>query len=169
MEAFENLVTRRSVRKYKSDKISEEIINKILKAAMYSPSAMNLQAWHFIVIDKKEVLNETLASIPYAEFLKEAVAAILICGDSKIENNESWMIQNCSAVTQNVLLAANSLGVGSCWIGIHGMQEIVDNVSKQFKLPGNVVPVSLVSLGYPDEKVEAEERFNKGKIHYNKW
>lgn len=169
MEAFENLVTRRSIRKYKSEKISKEVINKILKAAMYSPSAMNLQAWHFIVLDEKEVLNKTLTSIPYAEFLKDAAAAILICGDSEIEKNESWMIQNCSASTQNVLLAAHSLGIGSCWIGIHGMQEIVDNVSKQFKLPGNVVPVSLVSLGYPDEQVEAEDRFKDDKVHKNNW
>ncbi|MFO7524156.1 MAG: nitroreductase family protein [Ignavibacteriaceae bacterium] len=92
-----------------------------------------------------------------------------MCGDSGIEKNESWMIQNCSAAIENILLAAHGLGIGSCWIAIHGIAEVVENVSKQFKLPDNVVPVSLITLGYPDETVIAEDRFNKEKVHYNRW
>ena len=136
---------------------------------MYAPSAMNLQAWHFIVIDDTHILNDTIKSIPHAELLNQTPAAILVCGDSAIEKNESWMIQNCSAAIQNILIAAHGLGIGSCWIAIHGMDEIVKNVSEQFKLPENVVPISLITLGYPDETVTAEDRFNKEKVHYNKW
>jgi nitroreductase len=169
MEIQEALLNRRSIRKYKNQKINKEDIDKILKAAMYAPSAMNLQAWQFIVIEDKDVLIETIKSIPYAEMLKQSAAAILVCGDSSIEKNESWLLQNCSAVTENILLSAYGLGIGSCWIGIHGMEEIVRNIKQQFKLPENIVPVSLISLGYPDENVKAEERFKEENIHFNKW
>ena len=169
MEIQEALLNRRSIRKYKDQKISKENINSILKAAMYAPSAMNLQAWQFIVIDKNEILTETVNSIPYAEILKQSAAAIIVCGDSEIEKNESWLLQNCSASIQNILLAAHGLGIGSCWIAIHGMDDVYKNIKTQFKLPENIVPVSLISLGYPDETVTAEERFKKEKIHYNKW
>jgi nitroreductase len=169
MDIQQGLLNRRSIRKYKDQKISEEDIGKILKAAMYAPSAMNMQTWQFIAIDSKEILAEIVKLIPYAEMLKQSVAAILVCGDTAIEKNESWLLQNCSAATQNILLSAHGLGIGSCWIGIHGMFDIVKNIKHQFKLPENIVPVSLVSLGYPDETVIAENRFKKDKIHYNKW
>lgn len=169
MDIQEAILNRRSIRKYKDQKISSQDINTMLKAAMYAPSAMNTQAWHFIVIEDKNILLNTLQSIPYAEMLKQSTAAILVCGDSSIEKNESWLLQNCSAVTQNILLSAFGLGIGSCWIGIQGMDEIVRNIKHQFKLPENIVPVSLISLGYPDEVVKAEERFKEEKIHYNNW
>lgn len=169
MEITEALLTRRSIRKYKNRQIETDKLDIILKSAMYAPSAMNLQAWHFIVIDDSHILNETIKSIPHAELLKQTPAAILVCGDMNIEKNESWMIQNCSAAIENILLAAHGLGIGSCWIAIHGIAEVVENVSKQFKLPEDVVPISLITLGYPDETVTAEERFNKEKVHYNRW
>ncbi len=169
MEVQEPLLNRRSIRKYKDQKISKENIDKILKAAMYAPSAMNLQAWQFIVIDDRQILVETIKSIPYAEMLRQSAAAIIVCGDLTIEKNESWLLQNCSAAIQNILLSAHGLGIGSCWIAIHGMEDVYKNIKAQFKLPENIVPVSLISLGYPDEVVKAEERFKLEKIHYNNW
>ncbi len=169
MEVQEALLNRRSIRKYKDQKLSKENLDKILKAAMYSPSAMNLQAWQFIVIDDRQMLVETIKSIPYAEMLRQSAAAIIVCGDSSVEKNESWLLQNCSAAIQNILLSAHGLGIGSCWIAIHGMDEIYQNIKAQFKLPENIVPVSLISLGYPDEVLGAEERFKEEKIHFNKW
>jgi nitroreductase len=169
MQIQEALLNRRSIRKYKNQKINKEDIDKILKAAMYAPSAMNTQAWHLIVIDNKAVLLDALKSIPYAEMLKQCAAAILVCGDSSIEKNESWLLQNCSAVTENILLSAYGLGIGSCWIAIHGMNDVYKNIKAQFKLPENIVPVSLISLGYPDEVIKAEDRFKQDKIHFNKW
>jgi nitroreductase len=169
MEVQEALLNRRSIRKYKERKISKKDVDKILKAAMYAPSAMNLQAWHFVVIDDNEILIEIVNSIPYAEMLKQSAAAILVCGDSLIEKNESWLLQNCSASIQNILISAYGLGLGSCWIAIHGMDDVYKNVKAQFKLPKNIVPVALISLGYPDDEVKAEERFKEEKIHYNNW
>jgi nitroreductase len=169
MEIQEALLNRRSIRKYKDQKISKEKLDKILKAAMYAPSAMNLQAWQFIVVDDKEILIDTIKPIPYAEMLRQSAAAIIVCGDSSVEKNESWLLQNCSAAIQNILLSAHGLGIGSCWIAIHGMDDVYQNIKTQFKLPENIIPVSLISLGLPDEVVKAEERFKKDKIHFNMW
>ena len=169
MKIQEALLERRSIRKYTDQKITKDILNDILKAAMYAPSAMNLQAWQFIVIDEKEILIEAIKSIPYAEMLKQASTAIVVCGDYAIEKNESWLLQNCSAAIQNILLSAYGFGIGSCWIAIHGMDDVYANIKKQFNLPENIVPVALISLGYPDEEVTAENRFKQDKIHFNKW
>jgi nitroreductase len=169
MEVQKALLNRRSIRKYKDQKLSKEKIDKILKAAMYAPSAMNLQAWQFIVIDDKEILIDTIKSIPYAEMLRQSAAAIIVCGDSSVEKNESWLLQDCSAAIQNILISAHGLGIGSCWIAIHGMDDVYKSIKTQFKLPENIVPVSLISLGFPDEVVETEERFKEDKIHFNMW
>jgi nitroreductase len=169
METFHTIINRRSIRKYKFKKIEDEKINLLLKAAMYAPSAMNLQPWHFVVINSERVLNETVKSIPHAEMIKQSGNAILVCGDSSLEKNESWLIQNCSAAVQNILLTAYDMQLGSCWIAVHGMTDVVNNVMKQFNLPSNIIPIALIALGYPHEEVKAEDRFDKNKIHFNKW
>lgn len=169
METFHTIINRRSIRKYKLKKIEDDKISKLLKAAMYAPSAMNLQPWHFIVINNENVLEETAKSIPHAEMIKQSGNAILVCGDASLEKNESWLIQNCSAAVQNILLAAYDMQLGSCWIAVHGMPEVVRNLVKQFNLPQNIIPIALVALGYPDEVVKTEERFIQEKIHLNKW
>jgi len=169
METFHTIINRRSIRKYKFKKIEDEKINLLLKAAMYAPSAMNLQPWHFVVINSERVLNETVKSIPHAEMIKQSGNAILVCGDCSLEKNESWLIQNCSAAVQNILLTAYDMQLGSCWIAVHGMTDVVNNLVKQFNLPSNIIPIALIALGYPDEEVKAEDRFDKNKIHFNKW
>jgi nitroreductase len=166
---IELILSRRSIRKYTDREISKENIELILKSAMYAPSAMNLQPWHFIIFDHKEKFEKLIAVIPHAEMIRKANKCILVCGDSSKEKNESWLIQNCSASIQNILLAAHSLKIGSCWIAIHGMPEIVSNVKKEFQLPDEIIPVALISLGYPDETVVVDDRFDKTKIHYNSW
>ncbi|MEJ5262918.1 MAG: nitroreductase family protein [Ignavibacterium sp.] len=169
METFHTIINRRSIRKYKLKKIEDDKITKLLKAAMYAPSAMNLQPWHFIVINNENVLEETVKSIPHAEMIKQSGNAILVCGDASLEKNESWLIQNCSAAVQNILLVAYDMQLGSCWIAVHGMPDVVGNLSKQFNLPENIIPIALVALGYPDEVVKTEERFIQEKIHFNRW
>lgn len=163
------IISRRSIRKYSEQKISDENINLILKSAMFAPSAMNLQPWHFIVFDDKSVFDNIIKAIPHSEMIRTADKCILVCGDTEKEKNESWLIQNCSASIQNILLAAHSLGIGSCWIAIHGMNEIVENVKKQFSFPNNILHIAIISLGYPAEEVTAENRFDLNKIHYNQW
>ncbi len=169
MDLFEALLERRSIRKYTNSEIPAEMIEKMLKTAMYAPSAMNLQPWHFVILNNKESILNAFKAIQHAEMLKQAQTGILICGDSEIEKNIEYIVQNCSAATQNILLAAHGLGLGGVWVGVYPDKELIKNVKATFMLPEHIIPISLVSLGFPDEKVQAEDRYKVEKIHYNKW
>lgn len=168
MDIFDVLLNRRSIRNYMEKSLPNGVMNKLLKSAMYAPSAMNNQAWQFVVIDQRENLDEIIKIIPQ-ELLKSAQAAILICGDLNLEKNIDYIQQNCSAATQNLMLCAHGLGLGSCWIGVYPVREIISGLRDLFNLPEHVIPISLVSLGYPAERPVAEERFKTEKVHYNKW
>jgi nitroreductase len=169
MELIEALLSRRSIRKYSDKKIEKEKIDIILKAAMYAPSAMNYQPWEFIVMDDKKLFAEMLGIITHAEMLKESTLAILVCGDLSKEKYEEYNAQNCSAATQNILLAAHDLGLGAVWIAAYPNKEVIQKIKKLLNLPENILPVSLISMGYPAEEKTAEERFIKEKIHFNGW
>ena len=163
------LLTRRSIRKYKDKEITKDQINEIIKGAMYAPSAFNNQPWQFIVVDKREILIEIFKVIPHAEMLKQATAAIIICGDKNLEQDINLIALDCSAATQNALLAVHDLGLGAVWISAFPVEETIAGLKNLFKYPGNIVPISVLSIGYPDEEVATEERFKPEKIHFNNW
>lgn len=169
MDIFEALLNRRSIRKYSNKILPNGTMDKLLRSAMYAPSAMNNQAWQFVVVDRRKKLDEIIKVISHAEMLKSAQAAVLICGDFNLEKNIDYIQQNCSAATQNLMLCAHGLGLGSCWIGVYPVKEIISELQNLFNLPEYVVPISLVSLGYPAEYPVAEERYKTEKVHFNKW
>jgi nitroreductase len=169
METFEALFTRRSIRKYTDKAVEDEKIQEILKAAMYAPSARNTQPWQFLVISEKGMLNKIKQVHPYASMLAEAPLAVLVCGDKTYEPDENYLNTNCSAATQNLLLAAHALGLGGVWLGVFPRKERMDALTNLFGLPENITPISLVAIGYPDEKKSVPGRFLPERIHYNKW
>jgi nitroreductase len=169
MNTLKALQSRRSIRQYKRTRVSKEKINQILKAAMYAPSAMNYQPWQFIVLDKREDIDHLYKINPHAEMLSKAPLAIIICGDLKLEMNIDYLVQDCSAATQNALLAIHELGLGGVWVSAYPNKDTVTGIRKYYKIPKNIVPVSIISLGYPAEKVKTENRFDKSMIHFNKW
>ncbi len=161
--------TRRSIRKYTSKVIPDSAIEEILRAAMYAPSAVNRQPWHFIVVTDRDLLNRIMEIHPNASFLETASHAILVCGDEQLQHDEGYYVVDCGAATQNMLLAAHMLGIGSCWIGIHPREKRKQLFSELFGLPDHVHPYALVSLGYAAEEKTKPERFSPEKIHYNSW
>ncbi|NVO01099.1 MAG: nitroreductase family protein [Bacteroidetes bacterium] len=169
METQDCIVSRRSIRKYKTQEISKEIVSKLLEAAMYAPSARNTQSWQFIVISDKEKLAAITKVHPYAKMLLEAPLAILVCGDKLKEENESYLAINCSAATQNILLSAHSLEIGSVWLGVYPRIERITPLIDLFELPEHILPISLIALGYADEQKEIPVRFNLENIHYEKF
>lgn len=169
METMKAILTRRSIRKYTGKEIHKDHINEIIKAAMYAPSAFDKQPWQFIVIDKRDILDEILKISPHAEMLKQAALAILICGDKNLEQNVDMIALDCSAATQNALLATHNLGLGAVWISAYPVEETIKGLMDLFKCPENILPISLLSIGYADEEPVAEERFKPEKIHYNSW
>ncbi|MDW7754170.1 MAG: nitroreductase family protein, partial [Brevefilum sp.] len=118
MRTLEAIFTRRSVRDFKHDPVSDNDLNDLLRAAMQAPSAKNEQPWHFIVIDDPEILHAIPEFHPYSKMLMDAPLAILVCSDRKLETKRASWLQDCSAATQNILLAAHALGLGAVWLGI---------------------------------------------------
>jgi nitroreductase len=169
MEVFDAIKTRRSIRKFTKKEVSKEDIDKLLEAAMQAPSAGNNQPWEFIVIDDRKTLDAIPDFHPYSDMLKESPIAILVCGKIDATKYCGYWVQDCSAATQNILLAAHGMDLGAVWLGIYPVQERIDGIKHLVGLPGDIYPLSLIAIGYPNEKKEPENRFNKKKIRYNKW
>jgi len=169
METIEAILNRRSIRKYEMRPVEEEKVQLLLKAAMYAPSAQNTQPWQFVVVTEREILNAFMKVHPYSRMLAEAPLAILVCADKTLEKNEGYLNTNCSAATQNILLSAYALELGSVWLGIYSREERMKDISKIIGLPEHIIPISLIAIGYPAEKKEYPNRFLPQRIHYNKW
>jgi len=169
METLKAILTRRSIRKYINNVIPGEYYEIMLKAAMHAPSARNRQPWHFIVVTDRTILNELAEVSPSWKMLAEAASAIVVCGDTSLEDAESFIIQDCSAATQNILLAAHELGLGSVWLGVHPREDRLHPLTEILHIPGHILPVSMVAIGKPDESREQPDRYNVERIHQDGW
>lgn len=149
--------------------ISRQEVNALLEAGMYAPSARNEQPWHFVVVTERELLNRLMDAHPYASMLAEAPLAILVCGDTDLEKSKGYWPVDCSAATQNILLAAHDRGFGSVWLGVYPRDERMEAIKSIFSLPANIQPFSLIALGYAAEDKEPPERFRPERIHLNGW
>jgi nitroreductase len=169
MDALEVIFNRRSIRQYKSDQISNDDILILLKAGMYAPSAVNKQPWHFIVFRSLEMMEKITSFHPNASMLKHANAAILVCWDENRQHDTGYGPVDCAAASENILLAACSLGIGSVWVGVYPRISRMEAVHSLFELPGHIKPFSIISLGYPAEIIPLPRRFNEDRIHFEKW
>ncbi len=169
MDALEVIYTRRSIRKFRNEPVNEKELRTILESAMFAPSARNQQPWHFLVVTEDSLKEKLMNAHPYASMLSEAPLAILVCGDTDIEKSPGYWPIDCSAATQNMLLAAHALGLGSVWLGVHPRPERKDAIRKIFNLPENIHPFALIAIGYPNENKESPERFRQERVHFNAW
>ncbi|MBN1117732.1 MAG: nitroreductase family protein [Bacteroidales bacterium] len=169
MELFEALFSRRSIRKYLEKEIADSQIEQIIEAGMFAPSAVNKQPWHFIVFRNSETIKSIIEVHPNAGMLVGASAGILICFDKQLEHDHGYGPIDCSAATQNMLLAAHGLGIGSCWVGIYPRENRIEALHKLFNLPEHVIPFAVISLGYSELVKSKPDRFKKDRIHYEKW
>ena len=168
MEAIEAIMSRRSIRRYKDKKIPKETITKLLKAAMNAPSAHNKQPWHFIVVDDRDTLNKVPEYHQYSKMLEGASHAIIVLGDNSVQTTDFW-IHDTSAATENILIAANALGLGAVWLGVHPSEALIEGTKKLFNIPDHVTPLGIISLGYPEESKPPRENYNPERVHRNKW
>jgi len=167
MEAMEAILSRRSIRKYTENIVPQELVTELLKSAMSAPSATNRQPWHFVVICDRNILDKIPEFHPYADALFLAPIAIAVCGDSSLQS--AFWIQDCAAASENILLAAHATGLGAVWLSIYPREERVQGLRNLLGLPENIIPLSLISIGYPAERKSPVNRFNPDKIHYNYW
>ncbi len=167
---LETIYNRKSVRRYTNEKISDEIIQKLLEAGMSGPSATNARPWSFVVVNDEKILNDmAIANMKYAEPLRNSQLAILVCGDLDRSCLDFWVI-DCSIAAQNMTLAAEELGLGSVWLGVWPVEERVNNQAKLFNLPEKIVPHSILVFGYPDDEVSKKKTkkiWEEGRVHYN--
>jgi nitroreductase len=169
MELLEALLHRRSIRKYSNKKVDLKTFEKIIEYGMYAPSAVNKQPWHFIIFNNSDTISAITKVHPNASMLNEASGGILICYDEKLQHDEGYGPIDCSAATQNMLLAAHGLGLGACWIGIYPRQNRIDALCKLFNLPEHVVPFAVISVGYANEEKRQPNRFKQDRIHRENW
>lgn len=167
MENRDIILTRRSIRKYKKGGVvTKEQLDYILKAAFTSPNASNRQPWEFLIVDTDEAKNKILSYHKYCQFLSDATLAIIVLGDENI-NKEFWVV-DCAIASENILLAANALGLGACLCCSYPFEDLMNSCSEKFNLPGNIKPFGIIVIGEADEvKEPALDRVNPSKIHYN--
>ncbi len=169
---LENIMSRSSVRKYSDKPIEQHKIDKLLRAAMAAPSAGNKQPWAIVVVDDKEILARLAQALPYAKMTEGAALAMVVCGDlSKgFQGKESeYWIHDCSAMSENILLAAHAMGLGAVWTGVYPMDERVEAVKTELGLPENIIPLNVIPMGYPVEENIVKDKWNPSAVKYNRW
>ena len=165
---LDNIATRTSIRDYEARPVEKEKIEKMLRAAMAAPTAMNKQPWHFVVVDQRNVLDALAGANPYAKMLKKAPLAIVVCGntDKMIEGGgRDFWIQDASAATENLLLAAHAMGLGAVWTGAYPSEERCISISKVLSLSDNLIPLNMIVVGYPAEQPQPKQKFKIGRAH----
>jgi len=145
MEVLEAILTRRSVRKFQDQPVPEDLIEKLLRAAMSAPSARN------------------------AEMAEHAPLAILICADARLDHAPWYWPVDCAAAAENMLLAAHGLGLGAVWTGVWPREERMDGFHRLLHLPKPVTAHSLIVVGYPTEQLSPEDRYHQERVHRNGW
>ena len=165
------ILGRRSIRIYSPGEITEATVTRLLEAAMAAPSAMAKDPWRFIVIRDEQMLRQLAAALPGGSMLGSAQVGIAVCGDleAALEQQLSFLLQDCSAAIENLLLAAHAVGLGACWVGVHPGEESVRKVKQLLALAGSLIPVAVIALGYPGEELGARTRFNPQYVHFEKW
>lgn len=166
-----NIMTRTSIRQFTDQPVAKDTLDMIVKAGMAAPSAMNKQPWAFVVVTERNVLDSLNAKHPYAN-LKTATAAIIVCGNMEktIEGaGKEYWVQDCSAASENILLAAHGLGLGAVWCGVYPGEDRVKDVSAILELPETIIPLNIITMGYPAENPEPKDKFNSDNVHYQKW
>jgi nitroreductase len=169
VETLDAILTRRSIRRYTPEPVPETVIAEILRAAMSAPSAGNQQPWQFVVIADRRLRHEIPTFHPYAQMLREAPVAIVVCGDLRLESYRGYWIQDCSAATQNLLLAAHAKGLGAVWVGIYPKEERVARLRQLLGLPAEVIPLAVVPIGHPAERIPPATRYDASRVHRDRW
>jgi len=163
------VLKRRSIRRYTDKPVSDDEVNKLLEAAMSAPSAGNEQPWHFIIVKDKDKLMELSGFSPFATALKYAPLGVVVCGDLTLERHGGFWAQDCSAAVENILIEAVYLGLGGVWLGVYPLKERIEYIKKQFGLSDNIMPFSVIPIGYPARDMPFVKRYRRDRVHFEMW
>ncbi len=169
---LDNIAARTSVRSYLNKPVEAEKVEKLLRAGMAAPTAMNKQPWHFVVVTDKDQLKALAKANPFAGMAAKAPLAIVVCGDMNKAlgggGREFW-VQDCSAATENILLAAQAMGLGAVWTGTYPSEERCKDVSKVLGLPEKIIPLNTIVIGYPDGPNKPKDKWKPANVSYNRY
>ena len=171
-QAITNIMTRVSVREFTGEKITEAQLDTLLRAAMAAPSAINKQPWAFIVVTDEAKIAALGEALPYSRCSNKPAVAIIPCGDlSKAIPGEmaNFWINDVSAATENLLLAAHAMGLGAVWTGLHPDMNRAKMVQEMLGLPEHIIPLCVVPVGVPAERPNIKDKYKPENIHYNAW
>lgn len=167
---LDTIYLRRSIRVFDSKCVVRNILTDLLKAAMAAPTAGNNRPWEFIIITDREKLAEIQTRIKYGKY--NAPAAIVVCANLALCQNEyasQFWIQDCSAATENLLIASAGMGLGTLWTGVYPKEDIMDILRKALEIPDIILPFNLVYIGYPAEEKEARTQYEESRVHWEKY
>lgn len=169
--AVRSLLGRRSIRSYTPGNVSQESVQILLEAAMAAPSAVAKDPWRFVVVRKLETRLRMAAGLSNGSMLADAALGIIVAGDLDVAHDHqlSYLLQDCAAAIENLLLAAHALGLGACWLGVHPRESRIALVRETLKMPERVVPVACIAVGHPGETKEPRTRFNPDYVHFEQW
>ena len=168
--AIETIMTRTSIRSYTDRVVSDDTVEMLLRAGMAAPTAVNAQPWHFVVVNERTKLDELAGTNRYGDMLRQAPLAIVVCGNMEKAMQgpgQAFWIQDCSAATENILLAAHALGLGAVWTGCYPIEERVAAVSEVLGLPETIVPLCVIVMGYPNENPQPKDKWKPENVSYN--
>ncbi len=169
MDIYEAIFSRASIRNFSDSSVDNGQLEELVRAGMAAPSAVNMQPWRFMIITSRELLDTLADRLPYAKMLSGAPAAISVCGDIRKttgEKEREYWVQDCSAATENILLAAHGSGLGAVWTAVYPVDERIDIVQDLLDLPTYIVPLNVIALGYPSERRSAKDKWDKEKIQW---
>jgi nitroreductase len=168
METIKAIMTRRSVRTWTNEPVSEQERKIILEAAMNAPSAADARPWHFVTVDDPEVIQQ-FTELGGTEMLVESTFLVMVCGDQSKEIYPGFWPQDCSCAAQNMQLAAHDIGIGCVWVAIYPLEERVQKCCEVLGIPEGITPFALLAMGVPNEVLPPQERFDVERVHQNKW
>ena len=164
---LEPIFARRSIRQYRDEPIAEVTIQSLLDAGMAAPSARNLRPWHMVTVTGRSTLLALAQAHPYGKMTAQAAAAIVVCGDRKA--SPRYWVQDCSAATENILIAAAVLGLGAVWLGCHPNQDREEAIRAVLDIPDEIGVLSVIPIGWPAEERPPRTQYHPSQDHRERW
>jgi len=163
--------SRKSVKSFTGATISTENLNKIIRAGMAAPTAVNKQPWSFVVVTERKKLDALAAGLPNARGIAKAGAVIIVCTEPEKANlhNKDFAIIDASLASENILLATEAMGLGGHWTASYPYEDKMKHVRTVLGIPTNVIPLNVILVGVPTGEDKPKEKYQKDKIHWGKW